>query len=139
MKQLLSMLVIAGTLAIITLSSCEKEDPYPASSYVSPSYNSPPTSSTANFVLVADNWVNYGGQIYVNTFKDLIKSANPSGNRTVIVYLQENGKQIQISQTEITYMGNQLWANNSLSDVSIFYRCNTQLPFKSLSIRVEVK
>jgi len=138
MKQLLSMLVIAGTLAIITLSSCAKEDPYPASSYVSPGSYSPP-SSTANFMLVANNWVNYGGQIYVNTFKDLIKAANPGGNRTVIVYLQENGKQIQISQTEITYMGNQLWANNSLSDVSIFYRCNTQLPFKSLSIRVEVK
>ena len=27
MKQLLSMIVIAGTLAIITFSSCTKEDP----------------------------------------------------------------------------------------------------------------
>ena len=103
MKQLLSMVVIAGTLTIITFSSCAKEEPWSASAYISPSSYSPPTIPTpVNIELVADNWVNYGPEIYVNTFKGVIASANASGNRTVTVYLQENGKQTQISQKTMT-------------------------------------
>jgi len=139
MKQLLSMVAIAGTLAIITFSSCTKEDPATAPARIAPSIYPPaPIQPYANFELVANNWVNYGGQIYVNTFKGVIASANASGNRTVTVYLQENGKQTQISQRRITYMGNDLWATNSQADVSIIYRCSTKLPFTSLSIRVQV-
>jgi hypothetical protein len=138
MKQLLSIVVIAGTLTIITLSSCTKEDPSPATSYISPSSYTPPAAQpSANFELVANNWVNYGPGIYVNTFKDVIASVNASGNRTVMVYLEENGKQTQISQRHITYLGNELWATNSQSDISIIYRCTT-LPFTSLNIRVQV-
>ncbi len=139
MKQFLSMVVIAGTLAIITFSSCKKEDPSD-SSFISPTSYSPPTAPTpSNFELVANNWVNYGGQMYVNTFKDVIASANISGNRTVTVYLHENGKLTQISQRNYTYMGNELWATTSQADVNIFYRCNTALPFGSLNIRVEIR
>jgi len=139
MKQFLSMAVIAGTLAIITFSSCKKEDPSD-SSFISPSTYSPPaTQQPANFELVASNWVNYGGQVYVNTFKDVIASANASGNRTVTVYLHENGKLMQISQRYSTYMGYEIWATNSQADVNIFYRCNTDLPFRSLNVRVEVR
>ena len=124
MKQLLSMVVIAGTLATITFSSCTKEDPSDAS-FISPSSYSPPTTpAPVNLELVANNWVTFGPGIYVNTFKDVIASANASGNRTVTVYLQDNGKQEQISQRHITYMGNELWATNSQSDVSIIYRCS---------------
>src|SRR5258705_8782434 len=97
MKQLLSMVVIAGTLAIITFSSCTKEDP--ATAPIAPSIYPPaPIQPYANFELVANNWVNYGGQIYVNTFKGVIASANGSGNRTVTVFLNENGELTQISQ-----------------------------------------
>ena len=134
MKHILFMIVSVGTLTILSLSSCTKEEP--SRFVIASSY--PSTPSPANFELVAENWVRYGEQIYVNTFKDVIKSANASGNRTVTVYLQENGKQTQISQRYITYMGNELWATNSQSDVSIVYRCSTQLPFKSLNIRVQV-
>ena len=138
MKQLLSMVVIAGTLATITFSSCTKEDPSDAS-FISPvSYSPPTTPVPVNLELVANNWVTFGPGIYVNTFKDVIASANASGNRTVTVYLQDNGKQEQISQRHITYMGNELWATNSQSDVSIIYRCSAPLPFKSLNIRVQV-
>jgi len=133
------MVAIAGTLAIVTFSSCTKEDPS-ASSFVSPGSYSPPTTPTpANFELVANNWVNYGGQMYVNTFKDVIASANAIGNRTVTVYLHENGKLTPISQRNYTYMGNELWATNSQADVNLFYRCNTALPFRSLNVRVEVR
>jgi hypothetical protein len=139
MKQLLSMVAIAGTLAIITFSSCTKEDPSD-SSFISPSSYSPPAApQPGNFELVADNWVNFGGQVYVNTFKDIIASANASGNHTVTVYLKENGKLTQISQRNYTYMGHELWAINSQGDVNIYYRCNTALPFQSLNIRIEVR
>ena len=130
------MVVIAGALAIIMFSSCTKEEP--ASALIAPSsYPPAPVQTSANFELVANNWINYGPGIYVNTFKDVIASVNASGNRTVMVYLQENGKQEQISQRHITYMGNELWATNTQADVSIIYRC-TSLPFASLHIRVQV-
>ena len=123
MKQLLSMVAIAGTLAIITFSSCTKEEPVSARS--PSSYPPPAIQPPGTFELVADNWVNYAGQVYINTFKGVIASANASGNRVVTVYLQENGKQTQISQRHITYMGNELWATNTQTDVSIIYMCNT--------------
>jgi hypothetical protein len=138
MKQLLSMVVIAGTLTII-FSSCAKEEPWHASALISQADNPPPTQPSANFELVANNWVNPGGELYTNTFKGLIASANASGNHKVTVFLQANGSQIQISQVApVTYMGHELWAINSQADVSIFYRCNAKLPFTSLSIRVQV-
>jgi hypothetical protein len=139
MKQLLSMVAIAGTLAIITFSSCTKEYPTDSSSISPSGYSPPATPQPGNFELVADNWVNFGGQVYVNTFKDVIASANASGNHTVTVYLDENGELTQISQRNYTYMGHALWAINSQSDVNIYYRCNTALPFQSLNIRVEVR
>jgi hypothetical protein len=138
MKQLLSMIVIAGTFTIITFSSCTKEDPATAP-ITSSIYPPAPVHPYANFDLVANNWVNYGGQIYVNTFKGVIASATASGNRTVTVFLDENGELTQISQRNYSYMGNELWATNSQADVNIYYRCNTALPFGSLNIRVEVK
>jgi len=136
MKQFLSMIVIAGTFAIITFSSCTKEDPVTA--LIAPSIYPPaPVQPYANFELVANHWVYYGPGIFVNTFKDLIASVNASGNRTVTVYLEENGKQTQISQGHITYMGNELWATNSQADVSVIYRY-TNVPFFYLNIRVQV-
>jgi len=136
MKQLLSVVVIAGTLAIITFTSCTKEEP--VSARISPSSYPSTTQTPGNFELVADRWVSYAGQVYINTFYGVLASANASGNHIVTVYLQENGKQTQISQRHITYMGYELWATTSQTDVSIIYMCNTILPFRSLNIRVQV-
>ena len=47
MKQLLSMIVIAGTLAIITFSSCTKEDPATASYFTVQLFS--PHSATCEF------------------------------------------------------------------------------------------
>ena len=132
------MVVIAGTLTIM-FSACAKEEPWHASALISQPGDPSPTQTSANFELVADNWVHYGGQVYINTFKDVIASATASGNHTVTIYLHENGKLTQISQRDYTYMGNRLWATNSQADVSIYYWCNTDLPFRSLNIRVEVR
>ena len=137
MRQTLSMMIFAGAVTIITLSSCTKEQPISDSNYVSPSSYSPPISQAGDLYLVANNWVNYGNQIYVNTFKGVLPSGNAS--RTVLVYAIIEGKEVQISQTHTTYKGNQLWANDSGVDVMINYQCNTALPFSFLDIRVQVK
>ena len=132
------MVVIAGTLTIIALSSCTKEDPVPDSNFVSPSsYPTPVFNPSTNLYLVANNWVRYGDQVYVNTFSGVLAGANVSGH-TVRVYVEGNGKEEQISQRHITYMGYELWATTSQTDVSIIYMCNTILPFRSLNIRVQV-
>ena len=140
MKQTLSMMVFAGAVAIITLSSCTKEQPVSDSNFVSPSSYSPPDASqTVNLSLVANNWVNYDSQVYINTFKGVLATANVNGNREVTVYVMDNGKEEQISQRHITYLGNELWATNTGVDVSIVYRCSGPLPFSFLNIRVQVK
>jgi len=133
------MMVFAGAVTIITLTSCKKEQPVSDSNFVSPSSYSPPITDAANLYLVANNWVNYGNQVYVNTFKGVLPSTNSTGSRTVMVYAIIEGKEVQISQRHVTYKGNQLWANDSGLDVIINYQCNTALPFSLLYIRVQVK
>ena len=45
MKQLLSMVVIAGTFAIITFSSCTKEDPSDCALFHRPVIHPPPPAT----------------------------------------------------------------------------------------------
>lgn len=125
MKHILLGVVGAAALMIISLSSCKKEDVYPV------------ISSKRSPDLVANNWVNYGGPIYVNTFKDIIPP-DPSGNRKVRIYLDDNGRLKEISSGHINYMGNDLWATNTQVDIDIMYRCKGKLPFTELHIRYEI-
>jgi hypothetical protein len=137
MKPLLSMVVVAGSIIIITFTGCKKEDPSNAN-YVSPaSYSPPPPILDVN--LVANNWFNSARDVYVDVFQGVLGMSNASGNRTVLVYIEQGGKEVQISQRPITYMGNELWATNTATDVSIVYRCSTRMPFSSINIRVEVR
>ena len=129
MKQLLSIIVI---LTIITFSSCKKEDYYEAPA-------SHQQDMDLNLNLVANFWVNYTHDVYMDTFPGILGTANASGNRIVFVYIEEKGYKVQISERHITYQGNELWATNSATDVSIFYRCKTRMPFNSINIRVEVR
>ena len=135
MKRILFGAVGAVALMIISLSSCRKDDVYPV---ISTSYTQPHFMQSGSVELVANSWVNYGGPIYVNTFKDLIAPVDGSGNRHVRIYLNENGRLRDISHGHINYMGNDLWAANTQVDVDIMYRCNGKLPFTDLRIRVEV-
>jgi hypothetical protein len=130
MKQLLSMIVIVGTLTIITFSSCKKED-----YYVAPATH----QQDLNLDLVANSWVNYDHETYMDTFQGILGTANASGNRTVLVYLAGEGYKVQLSQRHITYQGNEMWATNTATDVSIFYHCKTRMPFNSVNIRVEIR
>src|SRR5262245_14632460 len=98
---------------IISLSSCKKENVYPA---IAPGYSQPHLVQSGSFELVANNWVNYGGPTYVNTFKDVIAPVDGSNNRQVKIYLDENGKLTEISHEAVNYMGHDLWATNTQVD-----------------------
>ena len=137
MKPLLSMIVITGSIIIITLTSCKKENPS-NTNYVSPtSYSPPPPILDIN--LVANNWFNSAREVYVDVFQGVLGMSNANGSRTVLVYIEQGGKEVQINQRHITYMGNELWATNTATDVSIVYRCSTRMPFSSINVRVEVR
>ena len=142
MKRILFTVLIANALIILSLSSCKKEDPaFGPVTVPNPIVSTtPPIMSPFIIDLVADNWVNYENEVYVNSFKGVIATANAGGNRTVNVYLAENGGETQINRHPITFMGNQLWATSSQTDVSLIYKSSAQtLPFKSLRIRVVVE
>jgi hypothetical protein len=137
MKPRLSMVAFAGLMIIITFTGCTKEDPSNAN-YVSPaSYSTPPPLLDIN--LVANNWFNSAREVYVDLFQGVLGMSNTSGNRTVLIYIEEGGKEVQINQRHIAYMGNELWATNTATDVSIVYRCSTRMPFSSINVRVEVR
>jgi len=129
MRRILFSVLIANTLIIIALSSCKKEDLVPGPVTVSgsgPVWDTIPVIPSFTIDLVADNWVNYENEVYVNTFKGVISNANVSGFRTVNVYLAENGEETQINHYPITFMGNQLWATSSQTDVSLIYKSSAQ-------------
>jgi hypothetical protein len=141
MKRMLFMVLIANALIILSLSSCKKEDPsFGPVTVPNPVVTTTPVPPPFIIDLVADHWVNYENEVYVSTFNGVISTVNASGSRTVNVYLAENGEKTQINHHPITYMGNELWATSSKTDVSLIYKSSAQtLPFKSLRIRVVVE
>ncbi len=135
MKRILFTVLIANTLIILGLSSCKKDA-------LSPALNdSPGTQSRPPFVinLVADQWVNYGNEIYINNFPGILTMANVTGSPNINVYLKANGKKVQINNAKITFMGNDLWATATQTDIRINYKCSaSNLPFTSLSFIVVI-
>ena len=117
MKRLSIMMIILSTLIISTLNSCSKEDSL-HQTQVPPDPHFPMTLN-----LVADHWQNWYGETTVSIFKNVV----PTGIRihSVMVYLVENGKDVQINQP-ILHMGGLLWANNTDTDIMVYLRGNTQ-------------
>ena len=139
MKRILFTMLIANALIILSLSSCKKEN-------LSPAYQTggrtTPITGPFTIDLVANDWANYGNEIYVNNFQNIISTANASGNRTVYVYLVENAKetQINLNTSRVTFMGHELWATTTKTDVKINYKSSDPgLPFESLNIKVVVE
>ncbi len=134
-------MLIANALIMLSLSSCEKED-LSSGPVTVPVAGPATTPITPPFIidLVANNWVNYENEVYVNIFKGVISTANASGNRHVNVYLAENGEETLINYSHVNFMGNELWATSSQTDISIIYKSSApSLPFKSLKIKVVVE
>ena len=136
MKRISFSLLIASAIFIFSLSACKKENYAPI-----PSSATPQTAAPLTLHLVADNWTNYDKGMYVNRFSGVLNYANASGNRAVYVYLMTgDDHDIAINHTAITYMGNQLWATTTGTDLIINYRCAaTKLPFTSLYLELVVK
>lgn len=128
MKRIFYLLLVAGTAALFSISSCKKEplSPVPASTGNSPG----PAIYIAD--LRADNWVKDANGFYIHTFQNIIYRG-----ASVKVYLLIDGKEEQIIQY-IPFMGGQLWSSAYDSDVKIYYRCNGPLPFTSLNIKVTI-
>src|SRR6266511_5562279 len=95
MKRILSKMIIANALIIVTMSSCEKENLSPGSTSGNTTPITLPNTTTVN--LVAGRWVKDANGIYVNTFQGVISPANTS-HRPVRIYLVSNyDKEVQIN------------------------------------------
>ena len=130
-------MLIAGALTIFSLSSCKKDNFSPGSHSNTSISNSPSNSTTIN--LIAGHWVKDANGIYVSNFPGVISVANINGNRSVKIYLVENNKETLINNS-IFFMGGELWAVNTQTDVKIIYHCYAQgLPFSYMIIKVVVE
>ena len=149
MKSIFFTLLIAGALSI-SLVSCKKEVASPP----------PPPPHPFTINLVADTWTQYSwftpcdprsayygecpntGQIkmntmYVSSLTNALSAANLNCHCTIRVYLVTNSKDIQINDSPIMFMGNELEASVMQSDIQITYKSNAStLPFSSLNIKV---
>ena len=135
MKGIFFMAMITNALIISGLTSCEKDNLSPV-----PGGNTSPAvpTYTTTINLVAYHWVKDAYGIYTNTFGGVISPGNIN-NHKVKIYLVENGKETQINSF-ISFMGGELWATNTQTDVEINYRCSEQnLPFSHLVIKVVIE
>jgi hypothetical protein len=133
MKRIFLTILTAGSL-VIGLTTCKKEYPSP---FTSPGGNIQITKPLV-LHLVADEWTNYGSEVYVNIFHGILANANAIPDN-VSVYLDSDKQDTAINRTPVTFEGHQLWASVTTTDIIIVYRCEEQpIPFRSLNIRAVV-
>jgi len=120
MKRLLFTMIIVSTMIISTLASCSKDDSLPVQT---PGGNTGGNSSSGQITLnlMTSRWDAKADGIFVNVFSNIIPPAKP--NPSVNVYLALNGTDLLINSA-IPFMGGQLWATNSQTDVVISFRGN---------------
>jgi hypothetical protein len=132
MKRIFLAILTAGSL-IVGLTTCKKEYPLP----VTASGGNTSFSKPLVLHLVADEWINYGSEVYVNTFSGVLLNANTTPDR-VSVYL-DSDKDTAINLSPITFEGHRLWARATTSDIIIVYRCEERvMPFGSLNIKAVI-
>jgi len=122
MKRIFFMAMITNALIISSLTSCKKDD------LSSDTGNPSATTQPSTINLVAGRWVKNTDGIYVSTFPGILSPANTS-NRTVKIYLLANGRETQINHS-IPFMGGDLWATNTETDVRINFRFSEQTPIQ---------
>jgi hypothetical protein len=117
MKRLLVIMLIVNAIIISTLSSCKKDDSLPV-----PNANVIRSQLPITLNLTAYHWEAEGNGIFVNAFMHVVPV---NASYSVKVYLVRDGKDTQINQP-ISFMNGALWATNTLTDVNIHYRGNSQ-------------
>jgi hypothetical protein len=133
MKRITFIVLITSAITTFSISACNKDDLAPS---VNGSFiNTARAPYTID--LVADHWNKIVTGVYICSFQNII----PPGYRNnlgVKVYLLKADQKIQIDYP-IQFMGGELSATTTTSDVTINYRCYSELPFDHLRIKVELK
>jgi hypothetical protein len=136
MKRIFFMMLIANALTIVSLSSCKKDNLTPGAPIDTSISNFPANSTTIN--LIAGYWLKDANGIYFCNFPGVISGWN-TGSHSPKIYLVENGKETRINSS-VLFMGGELWAVNSQTDVKIIYHCYAQdVPFSYLNIKVVIE
>jgi hypothetical protein len=128
MKLIFNLVLLANIICLGT-TSCTKEQisSPPSDGNYTNSYVSPEP-----FNLIANDWQQDQKGLYVHTFYNIL---SPGTGYRVNVYLLAHGREFLINHF-IPFMGGQLWATYSKTDIKIFFRNSGNLPFTSLNIRV---
>ena len=121
---------LVASIAIFSMTSCNKETlPNPPGAVSGSGSNN---AASNNINLIANHWEKDATGFYVCTFKNII----PAGSQAKI-YLVTGGDERQINKF-IFFMGGELWATGTGSDIKITYRSNSKPTFE-LNIKVVVE
>jgi len=127
---------IAGSLIIVAFSACQKEKFAPVPPIP---VTGPPAPQPIILNMVADHWVNYGGEVYSNTFHNVLTYAQLSAHTPVHVYMETTSGEQPLSNTPVMFDGHNLWITTSATDITLNYQCLDQhIPFNSLNIKIVI-
>jgi len=122
MKLKIFTMSIATAMIISSLSSCNKDD---SLTVQTPGGNSAGNSSSGSLTLyqTTNRWEARSDGVFVNVFSNIIPAGKP--DRSVNVYVILSDADLLINSA-IPFMGGQLSATNTQTDVAIVFRGNLQ-------------
>ena len=133
MKSISFFVLITGAVTTFSISSCTKDDLTPS---VNDNFtNTAPAPYTID--LIASHWGKIATGVYTCSFLNII----PPGYRNnveVKVYLLKAEQKIQINDP-ILFMGGELSATTTPTDVTLNFRHYGELPFDYLNVNVVIK
>jgi len=133
MKRISLFVLITSAVTVFSISSCYKDELTPSDN--GNFINTAPAPYTID--LIAAHWSEIVNGVYTCPFFNIIPPGYRN-NREVKVYLLKADHEMQINDP-ILYMGGELSATTTATDVTINYRCYDELPFGYLDIKVVIK
>ena len=133
MKRISFFLLIASAVTTCSISSCNKTE------LVRSVDGGFIDTALAPYTidLVADHWNKIVQGVYTCTIKNVMPSTYRN-YREVNVYLLKDDQKIRIDYPS-HFMGGEISATTTTTDITINYRCYSGLPFDHLRINVELK
>ena len=97
------------------------------------------TTTPAVLHLIADQWVNYGDEVYVNVFRNVLTPDQVNAHRRVSVYLESDDQEIPLGNNPVMFQGHQMWCTIVATDITLSYRCYDEyIPFRSVNIKIVI-